>query len=117
MYRNAPHAAGARALAALALSLVLPSPAAALPLISEVFYDASGSDDGQSFIELAGSPDPALEVVVDDGSDPDHARIDDGKTFGGCLKGKVRFDEDRLEKWFKSREGVEFRRKKNGKGF
>jgi hypothetical protein len=38
-----------------------PSPALALPLISEVFYDAIGSDDGRSFVELYGAPGTALD--------------------------------------------------------
>ena len=61
MHRNPRHAAGARALAALALLLGLPSAAAALPLISEVFYDAVGSDNGFSFVELSGAPGTSLE--------------------------------------------------------
>ena len=56
MHRNAPHTTGACALAALAIVLGLPSTAAALPLLSEVFYDAVGSDDGRSFVELYGTP-------------------------------------------------------------
>ena len=46
--------AARQALAAAAVMLA--SPAAAVPLISEVFYDASGSDDGQSFVELYAPP-------------------------------------------------------------
>jgi hypothetical protein len=56
MLRHAQRAAGARILARAALLLALPGPAAALPLISEVFYDAAGSDDGKSFVELYGAP-------------------------------------------------------------
>ncbi|MCP4907277.1 MAG: PEP-CTERM sorting domain-containing protein [bacterium] len=33
----------------------------ALPLLSEVYYDAPGSDDGQSFVELAGEPGESLD--------------------------------------------------------
>jgi hypothetical protein len=39
-------------------------PAAALPLLSEVFYDATGTDDGQSFIELYGTPGTSLDGLV-----------------------------------------------------
>jgi hypothetical protein len=67
MHRNAVHAIGARALAALALSLGLPSAAAALPLISEVFYDAVGSDDGLSFVELYGAAGTSLEGLTLEG--------------------------------------------------
>jgi hypothetical protein len=53
---------------ALVLSLGgLPSPAAALPLISEVFYDAVGSDDGKSFVELYGAPGTDLTGLVVEG--------------------------------------------------
>lgn len=50
-----------RALGAALLLLVLPQVAAALPLISEVFYDAVGSDDGKGFIELFGTPGSSLD--------------------------------------------------------
>lgn len=52
----------ARWLIPLALVAALaPAPARALPLISEVFYDAVGSDDGQSFVELSGTPGESLD--------------------------------------------------------
>ena len=43
----------------IALALV-PLPAAALPLLSEVFYDAAGSDNGLGFVELYGTPGTSL---------------------------------------------------------
>ena len=49
--------AGAAGLLVLAL---LPATALALPVISEVFYDAVGSDDGLSFVELYGQPGASL---------------------------------------------------------
>jgi len=49
---------------ALACSLGLAPPAAALPLISEVFYDAVGSDDGLSFVELSGDPGTPVDGLV-----------------------------------------------------
>lgn len=39
----------------------------ALPLISEVFYDAVGSDNGLSFIEIAGLPGTVLDGLVLEG--------------------------------------------------
>jgi len=45
---------------ALWLALFDASAAASLPLISEVFYDQAGSDDGHSFVELYGPPGTAL---------------------------------------------------------
>ena len=50
-----------RACAAAFLLLALPQVAAALPLISELFYDATGSDDGKSFVELYGTPGTLLD--------------------------------------------------------
>jgi hypothetical protein len=48
---------GAATFAALAFA----APAAALPTISEVLYDAAGSDDGKSFVELYGEPGTTLD--------------------------------------------------------
>lgn len=50
-----------RPLAALLLALLAARPAGALPLISEVFYDAVGSDDGLSFVEIHGKPGTVLD--------------------------------------------------------
>jgi hypothetical protein len=59
------------ALATAALAALAP-PARAVPLISEVFYDAVGSDDGLGFVELYGSPGTPLDglaIEVVNGSD------------------------------------------------
>ncbi len=53
-----------RATLAALLLLVSPQVAATLPLISEVFYDASGSDDGQGFVELYGAPGSVLDGLA-----------------------------------------------------
>lgn len=45
---------------ALALALA-PAPAAALPLLSEVLYDADGADDGLVFVELYGAAGALLD--------------------------------------------------------
>lgn len=47
--------------ALLATALLGAGSARAVPLISEVFYDAVGSDDGQSFVELFGAPGTVLD--------------------------------------------------------
>ena len=39
----------------------------ALPILSELYYDAPGSDDGQSFVELAGLPGTSLDGFVVEG--------------------------------------------------
>ncbi len=41
---------------AVGLALLGASGAAALPLLSEVYYDAPGSDDGLVFVEISGAP-------------------------------------------------------------
>jgi hypothetical protein len=46
--------------AGLLVVALLPATALALPVISEVFYDAVGSDDGFSFVELYGQPGTSL---------------------------------------------------------
>ncbi len=61
MHRNVPHTARACSLATLAIVLGLPSTVAALPLISEVFYDASGSDNGAVFVEIYGTAGTSLD--------------------------------------------------------
>ena len=53
---NARRSVGARIFTCLAILLGIPTTASALPLISELFYDAVGSDNGQSFVELYGAP-------------------------------------------------------------
>jgi hypothetical protein len=50
--------------AALAGLLCGAGPGFALPLISEVLYDAVGADDGQSFVELYGAPGSSLDGLV-----------------------------------------------------
>lgn len=41
--------------------------ASALPVLSELYYDAVGSDDGESFVELYGLPGTPLDGLVIDG--------------------------------------------------
>jgi hypothetical protein len=52
----------ARAIVPTFIGLIcIASGARATPLISELFYDASGSDDGKSFVELYGEPGTVLD--------------------------------------------------------
>jgi hypothetical protein len=53
----------ATSVALLATALLAAGSARAVPLISEVFYDAVGSDDGQSFVELFGAPGTVLDEL------------------------------------------------------
>jgi hypothetical protein len=84
MHRTVPHA-GARVYAALALTLVLSSPAAALPLISEVFYDAVGSDTGQSFVELYGTPGTDLTGFTIEGINGSNGAVTDSVALSGLI--------------------------------
>ena len=47
--------------ATMAAATMLVPPAAGLPILSEVYYDAPGSDDGQTFVEIAGEPGDSLD--------------------------------------------------------
>jgi hypothetical protein len=53
--------------ATLAAAALLSAPAAALPLISEVLYDPTGTDNGFEFIELYGAPGTILDGFVLEG--------------------------------------------------
>ena len=48
----------------LAVALLGAAPAFAVTLLSEVYYDAVGVDDGQSFVELYGAPGSSLSGLV-----------------------------------------------------
>lgn len=55
------------ALGAGLLAAVFAAPATALPLLSEVLYDASGSDDGSTFVEIYGAPGTDLAGLTVEG--------------------------------------------------
>jgi len=54
-------------LGAALIGLLAPAAASALPLLSEVYYDAPGSDDGQLFVEISGRPGESLEGITVEG--------------------------------------------------
>ena len=85
MFRTVPRAAGTRLLTGLALLLGLPSTAAALPLISEVFYDAVGSDDGQSFVEIYGTPGTSLDGLVLEGVNGSNGAVTHSLALAGAI--------------------------------
>jgi len=85
MIRIALRASGTPALAALALLLGLPSTATALPLISEVLYDAVGSDAGQSFVELYGTPGTDLAGLVVEGINGSNGSVTDSIALSGLI--------------------------------
>ncbi|MEN8160043.1 MAG: hypothetical protein ABFS41_08235 [Myxococcota bacterium] len=73
--------------AALALGLLTAAPAGALPLLSEVFYDASGADDGQSFVELAGTPGASLDGLVIEGVNGSNGSVTHSLVLTGTFGG------------------------------
>jgi hypothetical protein len=80
---------GIAAVLATAGALVAGAGAArAVPLISEVFYDAVGSDDGQSFVELYGTPGTPLDGLLLEG-----VNGSDGKVYASLkLSGTIGVD-------------------------
>ena len=58
-----------------AANALAPAPARALPVISELLYDAVGSDDGRGFVELYGAP----------GTDLSGLRIEGVNGSGGAI--------------------------------
>ncbi|MFQ5417752.1 MAG: hypothetical protein ACE5FL_11985 [Myxococcota bacterium] len=76
----------ARALGALTLGVALaPHTAAALPLLSEVFYDAAGSDNGLGFVEIYGSPGTILDGFVLEGVNGAHGAVTPSVTLFGSI--------------------------------
>jgi hypothetical protein len=60
-------------------------PACALPVISEIYYDAPGSDDGQVFVELAGTPGTSLEGLVLEGVNGSGGVVTDSIALSGQI--------------------------------
>jgi hypothetical protein len=85
MTRNVLPTASALVLTALAILLGLPSTAAALPLISEVLYDAVGVDNGLSFVELYGSPGTDLTGLVVEGVNGSNGAVTVTLALSGVL--------------------------------
>ena len=71
---------------AAALCLVwLAVPATAAPLISEVFYDATGSDNGLSFVELWGAPGTSLDGLTLEGVNGTNGAITPSVSLSGVI--------------------------------
>jgi hypothetical protein len=60
-------------------------PAGATPVISELFYDASGSDSGLVFVELFGSPGEGLDGLVLEGINGDNGAIYTSLALSGFI--------------------------------
>ena len=72
-------------LATAGLTLLPHMHAAALPLISEVYYDSVGTDDGLSFIELYGAPDTDLAGYVLEGINGTNGDVTPSLTLSGSI--------------------------------
>ncbi len=62
-----------------------PVAACALPVISEVFYDAVGSDNGLGFVELYGAPGAVLDGLVLEGINGSDGRASPTLSLGGAI--------------------------------
>ena len=87
--RSQVRAAGRRGAAlpiiGIALVLAVGGAAGASPLISEVFYDAVGSDDGQSFVELYGEPGTSLDGFTLEGVNGFNGAVGPVIVLGGVI--------------------------------
>jgi uncharacterized protein len=72
--------------AAFALGgLAAPVGVGALPLLSEVFYDASGSDDGLSFVEIYAAPGTVLDGLIVEGINGSNGAVTDSLDLSGVV--------------------------------
>ena len=76
-----------RLLFLLVLLALVPSTALAVPLVSELFYDASGSDNGLSFVELYGSPGASLDGLVIEGVNGSNGAVGPVLVLSGVFPG------------------------------
>jgi hypothetical protein len=68
----------------LAVLLVAPG-AGAATLLSEVYYDAVGSDDGLSFVEIWGAPGTSLDGVTVEGVNGGDGHVSPKLTLSGVI--------------------------------
>jgi len=73
------------AFAGLAALGLAPVPAAALPLISELLYDAPGSDDGRVFVELWGASGASLDGLVLEGVNGANGSVGPSVALAGAI--------------------------------
>ncbi|MDJ0848084.1 MAG: PEP-CTERM sorting domain-containing protein [Myxococcota bacterium] len=73
-------------LASLLLGVgLVPSTSGALPLVSEVLYDATGSDNGLSFLEIYGSPGTSLDGLVVEGVNGSNGAVGPVLVLSGAI--------------------------------
>lgn len=66
-------------------STLLASGAGALPILSEVYYDAPGADDGQVFVELAGPVGFPLEGLIVEGVNGSNGAVGPSIELSGVI--------------------------------
>ena len=67
------------------LVFVLAQAAQSMPVLSEVYYDATGSDDGQVFVEIAGTPGASLGGLVLEGVNGSNGAIGPSIVLSGMI--------------------------------
>ena len=67
------------------LLLLFPQAGGALPIISEVFYDATGSDNGLSFVELYGAPGASIDGLLLEGVNGSNGAITPSIMLSGVI--------------------------------
>ena len=70
---------------ALLAPLLLAAPGRSLPLVSEVFYDATGADNGLVFVELYGAPGTPLEGLVFEGINGSNGDVTPSLALSGSI--------------------------------
>jgi hypothetical protein len=68
-----------------AANALAPTPASALPVISELFYDAVGADDGRVFVELYGAPGTSLVGLRIEGVNGSGGAVGPVLTLSGAI--------------------------------
>jgi hypothetical protein len=71
----------------LLISLFAAPPAGALPVLSEVFYDAVGSDDGFVFVEIYGEAGTQLDGLIVEGINGSGGGITVSLVLSGVIPG------------------------------
>ena len=87
---NPARRAAARVLVCCGVLAAAPA-AHALPLISELFYDAEGTDDGNSFVELYGTPGTSLDGLRLEVVNGDNGVVVMGLNLSGVFTGNGLF--------------------------
>ena len=71
--------------ATLVAALACAPDAGALPIISEIFYDATGSDNGQTFVELHAAPGTSLDGLFLEGVNGANGNLGPTLTLSGSI--------------------------------